>query len=216
MTRELPEHDQLVFEVLSYYRNLGADLTEVRRYAASRARRRGTRHDQASLHRLERAGDVRQVGERWFLTSQGARRARGNALRPGWRSEDAWILLSLLLCAGEEGADLSQIIGAADYIDHGTPTLGELHGALNRLAAGRLIKRRRGRYFLTDAALALGQKARDTCRSVQSQRKGLLHLLECPSCGVWLGRVRWSILLDQADVDEAHRRYVARFRGLPG
>ena len=216
MKSKLPDHDELVFKALSFYRNVGADLDEVRRHLPPRARRKGTRQDQASLRRLERAGDVRQVGERWFLTSQGAKRARGNALWPDWRSEDGWILLSLFLCAGAEGADLSQIIGAADYIDHGIPTLGQLHGALNRLAAGRLIKRRRGRFFLTDAALVLAEKVRATSRSVRSQRKDLLHLLECPICGVQLKRVRWNILLDQSDVDEAHRRYVARFRGLPG
>jgi hypothetical protein len=206
------KHDELVFQALSFLRNLGADERDVRRYVRGQARS-GVKDDRASLGRLEQAGDVRQVGERWFLTPQGARRARGHAVPAGWLAEDAWILLALLLCAGTEGADLSRIIGAADYIDHGIPTLEQLHGPLNRLASGRLITRRRGRFFITERARELADKAEACCRKdVQSRRKGLMCLLECPCCGVRLKKVRWSIPLDQATVDEAYRRYIKRFR----
>jgi hypothetical protein len=206
------EHDELVFQALAFRRNLGASQREIRKHVAWEGKRKsGVKDDRASLGRLEQAGDVRQVGERWFLTPQGARRARGNAVPPGWLSEDAWILLALLLSAGDEGADLSQIIGAADYIDHGIPTLEQLHGALNRLASGRLITRRRGRFYVTERALELADKAKASCRkAVGSQRKGLMRLLECPCCGVLLKKVRWSIPLDQAALDDAYKRYVRR------
>jgi hypothetical protein len=48
--------------------------------------------------------------------------------------EDAWILLSVLY-AGQHGSfsSLSQVIAAADFINHAIPTLGELDGALFRL-----------------------------------------------------------------------------------
>lgn len=52
---------------------------------------------------------------------------------PRW--EDAWVLLAVLYAARVDApADLARVIAGADYINHATLTLGELDGALARLA----------------------------------------------------------------------------------
>ncbi|MBW2733652.1 MAG: hypothetical protein JRH20_14785 [Deltaproteobacteria bacterium] len=206
------KHDELVFEALADDRNVGADMRAVRKYVQWYGKRKSSvKNDQASLKRLEKAGDVLQVAERFFLTVQGAKRAKGSATPATWLREDHWLLLAVVICAGDEGANLSQIIGAADYIDHGLPTLEQLHGALNRLASGGLIAKRRGLFALTERGLELADKAKACSRrGIRGQSKALGRLLDCPSCGVDLRKVRWSILLDQAMVDEACRDYRRR------
>ena len=69
-----------------------------------------------------------------------------------WQREDAWILMCMFLGCGPDGCDLERIVGVADYIDRSYPTVEQLNGALNRLAAGRLITSRKGRFFVTKPA----------------------------------------------------------------
>ena len=203
------KHDELVFDALCYRRNLGAELREIRKYVAFRERNKGgAKKDLAALGRLDKAGDVRPVGTRWFLTAQGLKRARGNARRPAWLVGDAMILLAVEMSCGERGGPLAEIVGAADYIDHGVPGLEQLHGALNRLAAGRLITRRRGRFAITKRGSELVDRVKGCSRrGIGSRRRALQGALQCPCCGIELKAVRWRIELDQVTVNEAYAQY---------
>lgn len=204
--------DQLIFEAMAYHRNLGSTLKSIRTQVRfPKSQKVGVKSYRMALAQLAQSGQIKQVGESWFLTPAGLKKARGWSIRPGWLPEDAWILLAMLLSCGEEGCHLEQIIGAADYIDHGIPTLEQMHGALNRLASGKLIKKRQGRFWLTERTLELEAKVKVACkRSVHSQRHGLAALMDCPCCGVELKAVRWSIELTQADMDKAHKSYMRR------
>lgn len=211
MTKSIT-HDALVRAALTFHRYVGADLRDVRQYIAWYGKKKsGVKENRAALKRLEQAGDVRQVGEHFFLTTQGAKGAKGEALHAKWKSEDSWILLAISFGNDDEGIELSRLISAADYIDRAIPSLEQLHGALNRLASAQLITRRRGHFFLKERGRALVDKAK-ACggRGAQREHRALSDLFECPCCGVTLKKVRWAIALDQATVDEAYQRYRKR------
>lgn len=135
-------HDDLIFEALVYHRNVGASLSELHEHLEWRQSAPQTKEDYLSaLGRLEAAGRIFEVDEKWFLTPDGYKQAKGKALEPEWQWEDSWILLALLISSNERKlCKLEDIIHAADYINRALPSLGELHGALNRLSAGRLLR----------------------------------------------------------------------------
>lgn len=205
------KHDDLVFETLAYRRNVGADLKSIRSRVSGADKKPSMKEIRAALGRLSEAEKAFQVGEKWFLTSQGLKLARGWALRPEWLLEDSWILLALFYGGGRKGCDLRAIIGAADYIDHAIPTTAEMHGALNRLAAGGLVKTRKGLFLVTDKAIAIYDKVQAECgRGTGNQRDGLRRILDCPCCGVELKKVRWKIRIDDAAMKEAYQRYIRK------
>jgi hypothetical protein len=203
------EHDALVFEALGYRRHVGADLASVRAYVGVREGRRHTsQQDRAALRRLEAAGRAVRVGRLWFLSPEAYRQARGQALAPRWQPEDPWVLLALVYSRGAGPCGLEQVIAAADFINHAIPMPEEMHGALNRLAAGGLIRSRGGRFAATAKALALFARVEATCaRRVPDQLDGLGRLLNCPCCGARLKSVRWRIRLDTAEWRQACSRY---------
>lgn len=72
---------------------------------------------------------------------------------------DAWILLATLYAAGPRGASLSDIIAAADAIEHAIPTYEEVHGAMARLqAAGVVLCRGRAYRVARRVAVAFLQQ----------------------------------------------------------
>ena len=206
-------HDELVFEALSYRRNLGALLSDIRAYAQIREEKKHTiKDDRAVLRRLEDAGKVFRLGARWFLTREGYQAAKGNALRAEWEAADSWILLAILNSGGPDAGKLEHIIAAADFINHAIPTLEEMHGALNRLAAGGLIRARAGGYWPTDKARALLARVEAAVpKFVPDIHDGLSQILNCPCCGVQLRAVRWRIQLDRATLDDAYAKYSRSF-----
>jgi hypothetical protein len=191
--------EQLILEALAYRRHVGASLGDIRSYVGIRE---DTRHaasdDLAVLRRLEEAGSLVKVGKNWFLTPKGYKGASGSALEARWRGEDAWILLALIYNREKAGSRLADIIGTADAINHAIPSREELHGALNRLLAGRLIESKRDRFTITDRAVELFSKVEASCKeSMQDQLDGLARIMDCPCCGVKLKGVRWQIDLDE-------------------
>lgn len=206
-------HEEAVFEVLAYRRNVGATLDEVLanvgyRVAGTPARNRVLQ----TLQNLVIEGELFAVGGTWFLTPSGYKKARGTALEPEWQREDAWILLAALLGCRDEGSDLSRLIGAADYISHGIPNHEELHGAINRLRSGRLLKTKGNTIAVTQKATELFEKVEATCkRAVLRQLDGLRRLMDCPCCGVELKAVRWGYELDEGTVADAVASYRSRF-----
>lgn len=58
---------------------------------------------------------------------------------PQWTERDGWILMSLFLVNFEDGASLTDLIGAADATNHAIPTVGQLSRALTRLTNAGVI-----------------------------------------------------------------------------
>jgi hypothetical protein len=58
---------------------------------------------------------------------------------------DTWLLTAILM-NGRKSANLRELIGTMDYINHGIPTCDELNGALERLGRAGLLTRRGSRY----------------------------------------------------------------------
>ena len=202
--------DQLILEALAYRRHVGASLGDIRAYVGIREERKHPlRDDLAVLRRLEEAGSLVKVGKKWFLTPRGQKEARGAALAARWCPEDAWILLALLYNRAKAGSPLVDIIATADAIEHAIPTRAELHGALNRLLAGRLIELDKNRFTVTEGARQLFSTV-EACgkKAVRDQLDALERLMHCPCCGVKLKEVRWRIDLDQPTFMAAADAYV--------
>jgi hypothetical protein len=200
----------LILSALAYRRHTGASLGDIRSFVSFRQDAKGSlREDRAILSALEAEGTVYKVGRRWFLTPAAYQAAKGPTLSPEWESYDAWILLAVLYSRGRVPAALDQIVGVADFINHAIPTAEEMHGALNRLTAGGLVKYGRDGATPTKKGSALYEKvAAVHKRYALDQLDGLRRMMECPSCGVRLRRVRWAIPLDRQTYDEAVARYL--------
>ena len=207
-------HDGLVREALAYRRNVGATLAEIRAYVQFREQPGRTQtQDRAVLRRLEDDGHLVCVGNKWFFTSTGYKLAKGPALDAEWQSSDAWILLAALYNHDSTEFQLHQIVAAADFINHAIPTLEEMHGAINRLLAGHLIKTRRGLFSVTDRALTLFSKIETSCKNqVLDQLDGLRRIMDCPCCGVKLRSVRWRFVLDNATYKDVVGSYYKMVR----
>jgi hypothetical protein len=63
---------------------------------------------------------------------------------------DAWLFQAIALASQAGPARLSQVIGAADGVNHALPTVDELHGALVRLTAGGFVSEAEERFTITE------------------------------------------------------------------
>ncbi|MFH1809685.1 MAG: hypothetical protein ABIJ09_13140 [Pseudomonadota bacterium] len=207
-------NEQAVLEVLSYNSNVGTTLDDAWRGVAWRTKGKPTKKQLLELLRkLERDGALTSVGERWFFTPAARRRAKGSQRPAEWLDADALILLAALYSCRREAQELDALISTADYFNHAIPTHDELHGAINRLISGRLLKTTRGKLVVTPRAIELFEKIEATGhRAALRQLNRLQRLLDCPCCGVGLKAVRWSYVLDAATYAEAVKKYRARFR----
>src|SRR5215510_6052540 len=108
-------HEDLIFAALSYRRNVGASLDDIRNFAFFRENKSHTsKDDQEVLAQFAEQDIALQVGTLWFLTPGAYRMAKGSSLSPGLKDEDAWILLSLLHRRGQDRSNLQDIIATAD------------------------------------------------------------------------------------------------------
>ncbi len=205
-------NEQAVFEVLAYRRNVGTKLGEASNNVAYRTKQKQAKKRALEiLRKLESDGELTSVGERWFLTPAGYRRAKGSQLPAAWLDADAWILLAALYACGREAKDLDAVIATADWINHAIPTHQELHGAINRLLAGRLLKTKRNKLLVTERATDLFEKVEASGRrAVLRQLDRLRRLIDCPCCGVPLKVVRWRYALDAQIYREAVASYRSR------
>jgi hypothetical protein len=160
------------------------------------------------LHRLKDDGQLINVGKKWFFTTKGHALAKGSALNAAWQCEDSWILLAAPCPCEAAELKLQHIVAAADFINHAIPTLEEIHGAISRLLAGRLIKAKRDAFCVTDKALELFAKVQASCKKrFHDQLDGLRRIMDCPCCGVKLKSVHWRFVLDAATYKEAVEAY---------
>jgi len=82
------DHSDLVLEALAYYRNVGADPGSIRTFVAMReGERGGRRRDLAALTTLEKRGEAIRVWDRWFLSADAYKSARGRAVPAEWKPE---------------------------------------------------------------------------------------------------------------------------------
>jgi hypothetical protein len=94
-----------------------------------------------------------KIGDRSFSTSASdAVRKPETIMVYLW--SDAWLLQAIILAAGDGLATLGQVFASADSANHTLPTPDELHGALSRLTAARLIEEVDSQFRLTDAVAA--------------------------------------------------------------
>jgi hypothetical protein len=204
-------HDKLVLQAVHSLRHLGAGPEDIRAFVKRRSPQHGGEDDLAALGRLQKRGAVTRVGQLWFLAPGLEEQAFGPAFPPAWHSEDSWILLALLYENRKGGAStLDDLIGMAVTINHATPNLDELNGALNRLASAGLIEARGATYVVTDRARDLYAKVEgEFSAGMLEQWEGLHRLLTSPSRGVALEAVRWRIALTRAEWEAACARYWA-------
>jgi hypothetical protein len=129
-------------------------------------------------------------------------------LSPRLKDEDAWILLSLLYRHAKEPISLGDVIATADSINHAIPGLEETHGALNRLDAAGLIKKRGDGFIVTKKALDLFSEVKASCKKdVLAQLDGLRRIINCPCCGPELKAVRWRIIVGASEYESAVKSY---------
>ena len=106
-----------------------------------------------------------------------------------WTFEDGWILMSLYVVHGDEGALLEDMVGAADGMNHAIPTSGELSHSLTRLASCGILSRVGDRFRITDEYLPM------LCEACKS-RGGLF---QTPHKGIkWLSSMEFDV---EASVD---------------
>lgn len=133
-------NEEAVFEILAHGRNVGTTLDSVWRNVSYRTEdKQAKKRSLEILRKLESDGELTAVGDMWFLTPAGYRRAKGSQRKAEWLHADAWILLAALHTCPQEAKDLAAPIATADFINHAIPRHQELHGGINRLLAARLL-----------------------------------------------------------------------------
>ena len=207
------ELDAIVLDAVRYNRYRGATPGDMKGYVGSRHKGETTEKAlSAALGRLESANRVVRVGERWLLHPDVFRKAKGHARKPEFQFEDTWILMCILVLRKDGSCTLEEVMPVADAINKAIPTVDELHGALNRLLAARLITTRKGAYAPTPKSLDLLEKVKANCRAgLWDQMDGLTNMLKCPCCGVQLKRVTWRISVTEEEVAAAYKQYSSTF-----
>jgi hypothetical protein len=90
---------------------------------------------------------------------------------------DAWLLFSIALAGGDDGASLSRILAAGDYINHAIFTGDELRGGLSRLTARGWVMHDGGRFSLVGQARDLSDSLCSSRRSVSRALKDFEKLI---------------------------------------
>lgn len=204
----------LILEAFAYRRHTGATLRDIRTYAQFRQERSYTlKEDRAVLTALVNTDIIYTVGKKCFFTPAGYKIAKGRALRPKWEDSDAWIFQSLLCYSKNSVLQLPEIIAAADFINHAIPMAEEMHGSINRLLAGGLIRMKRKGFIVTERGFGLLSKVKKySKRTVLDHLEGLGHILKCPCCGFRLKAIRWRFRMDDAEYSRAVAAYHEMWR----
>jgi hypothetical protein len=75
-----------------------------------------------------------------------------------WRTEEAWLFLSIGDAGGGKPATLDLVIGAADGNNHAIPTQGEVEKAISHLLGAGLIDVNDDKFSLTSAGQEIFQR----------------------------------------------------------
>ena len=95
--------------------------------------------------------------------SEGPRQGvRLSGMVDNWEMSDAWVFMAVAHASESEPADLVDVVGAADAINHAVLTYGEINGAARRLVAAGLLAVDDDRLSLTDQGRDLRRRCPDT------------------------------------------------------
>jgi len=126
-----------------------------------------------------------------------------------WTFTDGWILMSVYLTHGEEGASLDEMLGAADAMNHAIPTTNELSGSLTRLAKCGVVTQVDNRIRIAENYLPMIAKA----------YQGRGGLFSTPDKGKkWLSRMTFElndaacVSITEQQSGEAYNQYRKRLR----
>jgi hypothetical protein len=128
-----------------------------------------------------------------------------------WTWDDGWILAATCLVSRPEGAELSEIIAAADAINHAIPTAGELSKAFTSLVSYGILVRERGCHTVSETYLP-------AIRAALQTRGGLFKSAD--KCLKWLQKLAdenvalSQVLVTEAEVNAAQKEYSRLVRHL--
>lgn len=78
---------------------------------------------------------------------------------------DAWLLHAVIITAQDGGAELAEVIGAADFLNHAILTCDEINGGVERLVQGGWIRLEDGRLGPRSRATERYEALRDKWRT---------------------------------------------------
>jgi len=123
---------------------------------------------------------------------------------PQWTWSDGWILMAIYLASRDQGAELYEIIAAADATNHAIPTAGELSSALTKFAKSGLIRQHEGKYSIAGDYLSSIQKAYDSRGGLFTSGDKGVKWLRRTCLSIWGTD---GIELSDTEVEAAHNRY---------
>ena len=91
---------------------------------------------------------------------------------------DIWLLQSIILGGGDNGADLCTIISTGDGLNHAIFTNDELESGFSRLTSGGLIFEKNTIFSPTEKAREIYKEAEKSGDSIYSVRKRLGEILK--------------------------------------
>jgi len=91
---------------------------------------------------------------------------------------DIWLLQSIIIGGGEKGASLFNIVSTGDALNHAIFTDEELESGFSRLTAGDLIVDEENKFFPTEKAIQIYEKASKRGGSIYTIRERLQKLLK--------------------------------------
>ena len=98
-------------------------------------------------------------------------------MSPSYQWSDAWILLATVYMGKQRPALLTDVIAAADYINHAVVTFEEMEGALARLTAGGFIVDRGDRLSPSRKTMTFYRSVTTPRRPVLKEKEDLQKLL---------------------------------------
>lgn len=208
LVKDGDELDESVLSSVKTYRYIGMTTDKIKEYFGLKKGYDPTTTWKAlksSLQRLKDSDQIVQIGTRWLLHPDLFRVTKGHAIAP----EFQWTDVLILFCISHNGSELVTLkfiaIGV-ELVNRSPLTLDDMHGALNRLSAARLIKKRKQKYFPSKKATDLLEKARKASgAALFDQAKALQLILACPCCGAKLKRVTWKISVTEEEMEAAYQ-----------
>ncbi len=134
---------------------------------------------------------------------------------PRYCGSDAWLLCSIVMGGGRQGASLRDIIAAGDYINHAILTGPQIRRGLAKLTSAGFVREKAGKFLVAG-------KAKYYWSRMQQKRKPVLRCLEeweeylevppPPEPDPPLGEAGWPYpAVSDEMVKQAYDEYVAGF-----
>ena len=94
-----------------------------------------------------------------------------------FQASDAWLLLAVIIAAGDDVATLDEIVGAGDFINHAIFTNDEIESGFYRLTCGGYIEEVDGDFRPSEIALKQYKTISGKRRAVLDQMDSLREFL---------------------------------------